>query len=89
MAVLQSLADGLSEKRVAKQYDKVLECIGRLKQKYALAAQYNVITVTTDDAFGKANAIQWICLEKLHSQVSHPGFYCLRTNQNDWDEVTL
>jgi len=28
-------------------------------------------------------------LEKPHSRVSHPGVYCLRTNQNDWDEVTL
>jgi transposase len=28
-------------------------------------------------------------LEKPHSRASHPGVYCLRTNQNDWDEVTL
>ena len=88
-AALQSLADGLPKKGATKQYDKVLERIGRLKEKYALAAQYYDITVTKDDASGKANAIQWTRLEKLHSRASHPGVYCLRTNQNDWDEVTL
>jgi hypothetical protein len=36
---LQSLADGLSKKGATKQYDKVPERIGRLKEKYALAAQ--------------------------------------------------
>lgn len=88
-AALQSLADGLPKKGATKRYDKVLERIGRLKEKYALAAQYYDITVTKDDASGKANAIQWTCLEKPHSRASHPGVYCLRTNQNDWDEVTL
>jgi hypothetical protein len=47
---LQSLADGLSKKGATKQYDKVLERIGRLKEKYALAAQYYDITLTKDDA---------------------------------------
>jgi hypothetical protein len=88
-AALQSLANGLPKKGATKQYDKVLERIGRLKEKYALAAQYYAITVTKDDASGKANAVQWTRLEKPHSQASHPGVYCLRTNQNDWDEVTL
>lgn len=88
-AALQTLADGLSKKGATKQYDKVLERIGRLKEKYALAAQYYDITVTKDDASGKASAMQWTHLEKPHSRVSHPGVYCLRTNQNDWDEATL
>lgn len=88
-AALQSLADGLAKKGATKQYDKVLERIGRLKEKYAPAAQYYAITVTKDDASGKANAIQWTCLNKPHSRASHPGVYCLRTNQTDWDEATL
>jgi transposase len=88
-AALQSLADGLPKKGATKQYDKVLERIGRLKEKYALAAQYYAITVTKDDVSGKANAIQWTRLNKPHFRVSHPGVYCLRTNQTDWDEATL
>lgn len=86
---LQSLTDGLSKKGATKRYDKVLERIGRLKEKYALAAQYYDITVTQDNASGKATAIQWTRLEKPHTRVSHPGVYCLRTNQKDWDEATL
>ena len=78
-AALQSLADGLPKKGATKQYDKVLQRIGRLKEKYALAAQHYEITVTKDDASGKANAIQWTRLEKPHSQASHPGVYCLRS----------
>jgi transposase len=88
-AALQSLADGLPKKGATKQYDKVLQRIGRLKEKYAPAAQYYAITVTKDDASGKANAIQWARLNKPHSRASHPGVYCLRTNQNNWDEATL
>lgn len=88
-AALQSLADGLPKKGATKQYDKVLQRIGRLKEKYAPAAQYYAITVTKDDASGKANAIQWTRLNKPHSRASHPGVYCLRTNQNNWDEATL
>lgn len=68
----------------------MLQRIGRLKEKYALAAQYYAITVTKHDASGKANAIQWTRLNKPHSRASHPGgVYCLRTNQNNWDEATL
>ena len=88
-SALQSLADGLPKKGATKQYDKVLQRIGRLKEKYAPAAQYYAITVTKDDASGKANTIQWTRLNKPHSRASHPGVYCLRTNQNNWDEAAL
>jgi len=86
---LQSLADGLQKKGATKRYDKVLERIGRLKEKFATAAQYYEITVTQDEASGMATAIQWRRLDKPHSQASHPGVYCLRTNQKDWDETKL
>lgn len=86
---LQSLADGLQKKSATKRYDKVLERIGRLKEKFATAAQYYEITVTPDEASGMATTIQWRRLDKPHSQASHPGVYCLRTNQKDWDETKL
>ena len=86
---LQALADGLAKKGTVKRYDKVCERIGRLKEKYAQAAQHYHITVTHDKSSGIATAITWNKHHKPNSKASHPGVYCLRTNQTDWDEATL
>ena len=88
-AALQSLADGLNKKGTTKRYDKILERIGRLKEKYASAAQHYEVTVTPDAESNKAVAIAWKRLEKPHSQATHPGVYCLRANFTDWDDQTL
>ncbi len=88
-AELQKLGDGLHKKNTTKRYDKVLERLGRMKEKYARAAQHYDITVTPDDTSGNASAISWHRREKPHSQATHPGVYCLRTNLDDWDEATL
>ena len=86
---LQNLADGLNKKGCAKRYDKILERIGRLKEKYARAAQHYAITVTPDPESNKASRIEWKRLEKPHTQATHPGVYCLRTNVHEWDDKTL
>jgi transposase len=88
-AGLHSLHNGLSKKGCTKLYPKVLERLGRLKEKYARAAQHYEVTVTTDEAQHKAIKIQWKRIEKAHSQATHPGVYCLRSNLIDWDEETL
>ena len=86
---LQGIADGLHKKGCTKQYDKVLERIGRLKQKYARAAQHYTITVTRDSESVFTKAIQWKRQEKQNTQATHPGVYCLRTNETEWDETLL
>jgi len=86
---LQSLADGLQKKGTIKRYHKIHERIGRLKEKYAMAAQHYEIEVSHDSVTGLATDIKWTRLEKAHSQATHPGVYCLRSNLNDWDEATL
>ena len=88
-SALQSLHEGLGKKGATKRYEKVLERIGRLKEKYSRAAQHYDIQVKQDEASGNASAIQWTRNEKAHSQATHPGVYCLRTNISDWDEATL
>ncbi len=88
-SALQSLHEGLSKKGTTKRYEKVLERIGRLKEKYSRAAQHYDIQVKQHEASGNASAIQWTRNEKRHSQATHPGVYCLRTNISDWDEATL
>ena len=86
---LQSLANGLHKKGTTKRYDKVLERIGRLKEKYARAAQHYQITATADPETDKTLSIAWTRQEKPHTQATHPGVYCLRTNIEDWGEKTL
>lgn len=86
-AALEKLNSGLHKKRTVKQYDKVLQRIGRLKEKYARAAQYYVIDVTQDETTGKATAIRWKRTKPIEDTL--PGVYCLRTNQTQWEDTTL
>ena len=88
-AALQGLHEGLSKKGTTKRYGKILECIGRLKEKHRRVAQHYTLRVEHDEANDKATAIHWERSEKPHSQATHPGVYCLRTNLVDWDESTL
>lgn len=85
--MLQKLADGLHKKGTIKRYDKILERIGRMKEKYPRAAQYYDISITQDAATGDATAIQWQRITPIDDTL--PGVYCLRTNQEQWDEATL
>ena len=84
---LEKLAAGLYKKGTVKRYDKVLERLGRLKEKYSRAAKYYEITVEHDSVTGKATALHW----QRHKSIDDtlPGVYCLRTNQDQWDEATL
>ena len=86
---LNNLHTGLSKKGTTKNYAKVLERLGRIKEKYARAAQHYEVTVTPDDQRDKAISINWKRVEKANSQASHPGVYCLRTNLTDWNEEAL
>ncbi|MCP4875605.1 MAG: IS1634 family transposase [Gammaproteobacteria bacterium] len=86
-AALEKLAEGLSKKGCVKNYEKVVERIGRLKEKYARAARYYEIRVQQDKKTGKATAIHWS--RKTIIEDTQPGVYCLRTNQDQWDEATL
>ncbi len=74
---LKKLAEGLHKKGYVKKYDKVLERIGRLKEKYSRAAQHFEITVECDKNTGNANAINW--KRKTTVDDTLPGVYCLRS----------
>jgi len=58
-ASMQALADGLSQPRHIKKYDKVLRKIGRLQEKYARAAQHYTIEVEKDDKGINATALPY------------------------------
>ncbi len=86
---LRGMHDGLTKKGTTKRYEKVVERIGRLKERYARAAQHYSIQVKQDEESGNAKSINWTRIEKAQSQATNPGVYCLRTNITDWDEAAL
>jgi transposase len=77
---LQKLHDGLSKKGCLKTYQKVLERIGRLRQRYHRVSK--AFTITVKEQEGKATQITWQFDE---SKLGKPydGSYFLRTDRAD------
>ncbi len=88
-AGLAQLAGGLSKPRGQKRMAKIFERIGRLKQKSPGAAQHYEITVTPDETGTKAAVLTWKKAPVEGSMLTHPGVYCLRSNETDWDAARL
>lgn len=89
-AELQHLAEGLHLPYRLKSAKKVCEKIGRLRQKYSRASRYYDITTQTDETGEKAIAIHYQKITpKPDDPNAHPGVYCLRSNQVQWDEQQL
>ena len=86
---LTTLSEGLSRPRTQKQIDKIWQRIGRLKEKSRGVAQHYDIDVTSSEDGTQARAINWRRQPVNGSMLTHPGVYCLRSNQTDWDEETL
>jgi transposase len=85
-AELSKLNTGLSKKGTTKKRDKVIERIGRLKQRYSRVAQHYQIDYSFDESQGTVTRIEWLFEPKQGSQSTHPGVYTLRTNEMDWDD---
>ncbi len=86
---LTRISEGLSRPRTPKGVGKVRERIGRLKAQSRGAAQHYVIEVLTDESGEKATSLTWKRQPRPGSMATHPGVYCLRSNQTDWDEESL
>ncbi len=77
---LKKLGDGLNKKGCVKAYPKVLERIGRIRQRYTRVSKGFTITVTEHE--GKAAEVKW---EFNESKLSKPydGSYFIRTDRTD------
>jgi len=85
---LKKLADGLVKKGTVKKYEKVMERLGRLKEKYKKVGSLFQVTVTPDKDNKYATQITWE-QKAERTQTKQAGVYCLRTNHNDLDEHTF
>jgi transposase len=88
-AGLQQILDGLVKPRAENRPDKLRERIGRLKQKSRGTSQHYTVGLVTDESGKRVTGITWQKVPRERSQAMHPGVYCLRTNQLDWDEERL
>ncbi|MCK5680941.1 IS1634 family transposase, partial [bacterium] len=85
-AGLQKISDNLAKPRGTKKQDKVLERIGRLKEKNSGIGQHYQIDLSLDEAGTTVTGITWKQKPVEGSRLTHPGVYCLRTNELEWDE---
>jgi transposase len=86
---LNALADGLTKPRCEKRIDKLSERIGRLKAKSHGIGQHYTVTLTPDESGINAVSLTWEKTPLKGTQLTHPGVYCLRTNETSWDEAKL
>jgi len=88
-AGLQKIADSLAKPHGTKKQDKVLERIGRLKEKNNGIGQHYQINLKLDETGTTVTSITWDQKSVDGTKLTHPGIYCLRTNELRWDEATL
>jgi len=88
-AGLKNIADGLSKPRTEKRLDKLHERIGRLKEKSQGIGQHYDIELLPDASGEKAAGLRWTKQPQSGTRLTHPGVYCLRSNQCDWDSERL
>ncbi len=86
---LQKAKDSLTKKNGTKNYEKVIERVGRARQKYPSISKYYVIDYIPDDAKSPKNMadIQWR-IAVPENVDKDCGIYFLRTNVATFDEKT-
>ena len=88
-AALTTLNEGLARPRAHKRLGQVWQRIGRLRAKHTRVAKHYQIEVTPDQTGEKAAAVTWTRRPQDGSMATHPGVYCLRSSETDWDEDAL
>ena len=86
---LDRLSEGLSRPRTQKRLAQVWQRIGRLKQRSRGAAQHYDVQVATGETGDTAVGVTWTQHSVPGTMATHPGVYCLRSSETDWDEETL
>ena len=86
---LAKLAAGLGKPKAQKKLADIQQRIGRLKEKSHGIGQHYEITVTPDETGTKATSITWTKTPVEGSMLTHPGVYCLRSNETTWDAAKL
>jgi len=73
--------------RFSTRFEEALDKLDSGLHKKGCVKKYDKVLVS----LGRGNAVRitWELKKSPNSTDSHPGVYCLRTNQHTWDEATL
>ena len=88
-AGLQKIVAGLHKPRAEKRRDKILERIGRLKEKSRGASQHYTVNLVLDATGKRVTGLTWENAPVAGTMATHPGVYCLRSNEMTWDAERL
>jgi len=83
---LAKLAAGLAKKTGTRKTPKVLERLGRLKERYRRVAHHYELHTETDESGETVTALHW---ERKARDDMPLGVYCLRTTLSAWDDKRL
>ena len=90
-AELRSLHEGVTVPGRTKKYERVLERVGRLRERYARVSRQYEIHVDRDPGQGRkrpganATAVRYLSRLSLDEADASAGAYLLRTSHIDWD----
>ena len=86
---LDRLHAGLSIPGRLKRYEKVLESVGRIKQRHTRVARHFEVTVEKAAKGHNASAVRYR-RRPLHDKADEQaGAYVLRTSRTEWDSETI
>jgi len=83
---LKNIVAGLKKPRTSKKYEKILERLSRLKEKYKYVSHAYDVEIITDEKRKKIIDIKW---EHIEGKQKPAGIYCLRSNRSDLNEQTM
>ena len=89
---LEYYRNGLGKKGHTKAYTKIVEMIGRLREKYPRASKIYDVTVIPDEntsSLSKNNAIDIIWKKRLEDHSKLDGCYILRTDHIDMTDLEI
>ncbi len=86
---LARIAASIAKPRGEKRRDKVLQKIGRVQERSHGLAQHYRVDLTCDATGTLVTGLTWQQQPVDGTQLTHPGVYCLRSNELSWDEETL
>lgn len=86
-AGLEAIAGSLNKKRGRKSYGRVMERIGRLRERYPTIARFYNIEV--GEANGRATQIKWSVDREKALEARFSGAYYIRSSRTDLAEKEL
>ena len=84
---LAAIAASLTKKRGQKRYGKIMERIGRLRERYPNISRFYQVDVTQENE--KVTGIQWEVTRKDELELRFSGSYYIRSDRTDLNEKEL